>query len=124
MKTTHLALLIAGILPCVTGCKSAPATLAPVGYLKVFTATTRVEVAVNSDFYPHMGYDIDDASGKKIRFVSNHTSSLDEAPSVVDLPPGTYTIVAESTWKGLVKLPVVIQPGETTVVRLDGNPQP
>ena len=123
MKTTHLALLLAGIIPCVTGCRSPPTNPAPIGYLKVFTATTRVEVAVNTDFHPHVGYEIDDASGAKIRFVSNHTSSLDEAPSVVALPPGNYTIVAESTWRGLVKLPVVIQPGETTVIRLDGDPK-
>jgi hypothetical protein len=135
MKTKYLSLLLAaGIVPGLAGCISAPTPLAlvgpdahgrmgagPEGYLEVFTATQTIDVDFHSYFSPHLGYDVNDLSGQCVKFVPNHTSDLDEAPDRVALPPGTYQVVAESTWCGLVSVPVVVQPGKTTVVHLDGN---
>lgn len=134
MTTIRLVLFCAAAAPCMAGCVSATQTLAPVGpvsagaaaagsngYIEVFTATRKVDVDFESYFHPHLGYEIDDPSGREVRFVANHTSDMDEAPDVVSLPPGRYRIVAESTWCGLVTVPVVIERGRTTVVRLDGS---
>ena len=134
MKTTHLALIGAALIAGMTGCISNPIALAPVGpdaisralpgpggYLKVFTATQPIDVDFETTFHPHMGYNINDDAGKSVQFVPNHTSAMDESPDQVTLPPGNYNIVAQSTWCGLVKVPVVIQKGKTTVIHLDGN---
>jgi len=134
MKTRHIALVASLIPVLLAGCVSNPTSLAtvgpdtrgrlqagPDGYLQVYTATETVEVDFKTDFHPHMGYSINDPTGKSSKFVANHTSDLDESPDKVELPPGNYTIVAESTWQGLVSVPVVISKGRTTVVRLDDN---
>jgi hypothetical protein len=135
MKNKSLSLLLAaGLASGLAGCVSNPTALAsvgpeahgrigpgPKGYLEVFTATRTVDVDFHSYFSPHMGYDINDLTGQCVKFVPNHTSDLDEAPDRVALSPGTYKVVAESAWCGLVSVPVVVQPGKTTVVHLDGN---
>jgi hypothetical protein len=134
MKTTYITLLAAALLPCLAGCISNPMALAPVGpgaighassgtegFLQVFTATTKVDTDFESYFYPHLGYDVEDLAGKTVKFVANHDSDMDEVPDTVSLPPGHYKIVAMSTWCGLVTVPVSIEPGQTTIVHLDGN---
>jgi hypothetical protein len=134
MKTNLIALLSIGIAPCLGGCVSNPIALAPVGpdavgrtvpgadgYLKVFSATHKVDVDFEAYFNPHAGYEIDDLAGKCVKYVANHASEMDEAPDTVSLPPGQYKIVAESTWCGLVTMPVAIQRGQTTIIHLDGS---
>jgi hypothetical protein len=134
MKTKYIALIAVCIVPCIAGCVSNPTALSTVGpdttvrarseqtgYLEVFTATRTVDVDFEAYFNPHMGYNIEDASGQRIKFVANHTSDMDECPDFVALPPGSYRIVAESAWCGLVTVPVAIQSGKTTAVHLDGT---
>jgi hypothetical protein len=122
----------------VAGCASNPLALAPVGpepgrpagagangALQVFSATqqsTQIgDIGPGSFFHPHSGYDIDDASGQRVKFVFNHASDMDEWPDLVKLPAGHYQIVAESACCGQVTVPVVIENGKTTVVHLDRN---
>lgn len=140
MKTTHIAIIGAGIIAFQSGCVSSPIALSPVGpdahggagtgtkgYLQVFTATEKSIPFASDDptfFNLHTGYDIKDAAGKTVQFVANHMSNMDESPDQVKLPPGTYTIVAESTCCGLVTVPVIIEQGKTTVLHLDRNWSP
>ena len=94
------------------------------GYLQVFSATEKSSAVASDDytyFNLHSGYDINDASGKSVKFVPNHASNMDEWPDEVRLPAGNYNIVAESACCGLVTVPVIIQAGKTTVVHLDRN---
>jgi hypothetical protein len=139
MKTKEIGLFCFAIMPFVAGCASTPTALSPVGplpgnrvaaakdsqgYLQVFSATEKSLPVASDDPYTfnlHSGYDINDDSGKAVRFVPNHASSMDEWPDQVTLPAGNYNIVAESTWCGQVTVPVVIQKGKTTVVHLDDN---
>ena len=134
MRPMYTALLGAGIILGLIGCATSPIALAPVGpdsigrtmpgpegYLEVFTATQTIDVDFEAYFHPHMGYDINDATGRSVKFVPNHTSNMDQSPDTVALPPGNYNIVAESSCCGLVTVPVVIQKGKTTVVHLDGS---
>jgi len=137
VKIKYVALIGAGIITLLAGCVSTPMALAPVGpdaisravpgskgYLQVFSATGK-SIPIASDdptsFNLHSGYDINDESGKSVKFVVNHASNMDEWPDKVTLPAGNYIIVAESTCCGLVTVPVVIQQGKTTIVHLDRN---
>jgi hypothetical protein len=99
---------------------AASATPAKEGYLTVFTATQTVDADFHAYFDLHMGYDINDASGKEIKFVPNHDSDIDEAPDTATLPQGFYSIVARSVG-GMVRFSVEIRSGETTTIRLDGT---
>ena len=94
------------------------------GYLQVFSATEKSTPFASDDrtyFNLHTGYDINDTTGKSIRFEANHMSNMDEWPDKVILPAGSYSIVAESTCCGLVTVPVAIEKGKITNVYLDGN---
>jgi len=93
----------------------------PDGYLEVYTATRTVDANFHNYFDLHDGYDINDASGKAVKYVDNHDSEIDEGVDRVSLPPGTYTIIARSAWCGLLKIPVDIERGKTTSIHLDGN---
>jgi len=138
MKRTLLVCWCIALPVILVGCASAPIALSPVGpgpssrpavaqretkgYLEVFSAREKsTEFGFNTYFYPHSGYDINDASGKSVRFVPNHLSDMDESPDRVALPAGTYNIVARSTWCGQVTVPVVIENGNITAVHLDNE---
>jgi hypothetical protein len=139
MKIRSIALIGAAAIPFLSGCISTPITLSSAGpdpisratpgsrgCLQVFTATetrtVEAEVAItdyHAYFHPHVGYDINDESGKIVKFVPNHASDMDESPDQVKLPAGKYTVLAESAGSGLVTVPVVIEDGKTTIVHLD-----
>ena len=72
----------------------------------------------DTQYYPHTSYALYDANGKFLRGVRNHIGAWDEEPERVSLPPGRYTISAESELQGSVKAPIIIQAGKTTVVNL------
>jgi hypothetical protein len=134
MKIKYVALMGAGMIPILAGCASTPPTLSPVGpgalgravpgaegYLQVFSVTEKSAPFASDDhtfFNLHTGYDINDPSGKYVKFVPNHASNMDEWPDQVKLPAGNYSLVAESSGYGLVTVPVAIAAGKTTVVRL------
>jgi hypothetical protein len=134
MKALPLILAAAGFATALCSCMAAIPPLPPVGpettarafrgnegSLQVFTATTTAEVDFEAYFHPHTGYRIEDAAGNTVQFVPNHPSEMSEQPDVVTLAPGTYRVVAESTWCGLVTVPVVIEQGRATTVHLDGS---
>lgn len=89
------------------------------GYLKVFSRTEQSQWGEGSYYYIHTAYWIYDASGKRIRTVSNHDSSIDEDPQKVELSPGRYVVKAWSDNDGLVTVPVVIKLARTTTVNLE-----
>jgi hypothetical protein len=62
-------------------------------------------------------YDVKEADGTLFKRVANG----DEAPNRVVLPKGPYTVVAQSDTGGTISVPVTIESGQTTVVRLDGD---
>jgi len=93
-----------------------------VGYLTVFSSTEETQGGDGPYYYAHTGYFIYDAAGKAVKWVANHDSNTDEAPQQVELPPGKYTIWAQSAKDGYVKVPVVIKLARTTAVHLEkGN---
>ena len=133
----RFVLICAGLIPFATGCISNPMALAPVGpdaggqgsvgskgYLRVFSATEKSPPITSNDpiyFKLHTGYDVNDASGKSVKYVANHMSNMDEWPDTISLAAGTYNIVAKSACCGLVTVPVVIANGKITTIHLDRN---
>ena len=91
------------------------------GYLKVYSATQESQWGEGSNYYPHTSYRIYDSTGKVVKWVDNHNSSIDEDPQKVELAPGTYTVWALSDNDGYVKVPVVIKLAQTTAVHLENG---
>lgn len=134
MKNHLVAWLVAGLLPMMmTSCASSgsPVVLAPVGpdapanvaagstgQLKVYTATRDIDDG-NTHYFPHTSYTIYSEDGKVVKKVANRTSIHDEDPTVVELPAGTYTVLARSASRGIVKVEVVIAAGKLTTAKLE-----
>ena len=141
LTLTLCSSILLGALTMMTGCASdqkvtllspvgpdtgrIPGTKTP-GYLVVYSDTENPINTGDTMYYPHTAYKIYDAHGSYVRFVQNHMSSSDETPARVSLPPGNYTIRAQSEIDGDVAVPVLIKGLRTTVVNLEKrshNPQ-
>ncbi|HEY3756528.1 MAG TPA: hypothetical protein VGL42_10305 [Opitutaceae bacterium] len=118
-------------------CSSAPQagiTLAPVGpaaestpqpgdgTLVVFSAYISTEFGSNTPSYRryHSAYRIFGPDGSVLKSVSNQSGPTSEEPSVVPLAPGKYRVEAMANGYGWVTVPVVIEAGRPTIVKLDG----
>jgi hypothetical protein len=88
------------------------------GYLKVYSA---IEEFKDGDtwYFPHSSYTIYTTDGKLLKNVENHNSRRDEIPEVVVLSVGSYIILARAEKDGYVRLPVVIDEGQQTILDLD-----
>jgi len=88
------------------------------GYLKVYNSTREYS---NGDvlYSPHRRYFLYNLDGRRLRTVDNRASRKDEEPQSVALPVGKYYVLAESENEGLVRVPVVIKGGSTTLVNLE-----
>ena len=98
------------------------------GYLVVYSETQPMRLDKGIPYYVHTSYAVQTAHGRRVRSVANHVGDMDEAPQFVSLPAGAYQVLAHSTDYGLVRVPVVIEPYQTTKVHLEGKgswkPQP
>ena len=111
--------------------------------LEVYSARVRAPVDLNreeflwnndfgkNDFLyepSHTSYTIYTADGAIFRKIRNAKDMNDANPTLVDLPQGEYRIQAEAEDYGgcafTVAIPVIVEPGLTTVVHLDGSWQP
>jgi hypothetical protein len=91
------------------------------GYLKVYSRTEQTQWGENTYYYPHTAYWIYNTSGKRIKTVANHDSSIDETPEKVSLNPGHYVVRAWSDDEGLVTVPVIVKLAQTTAVHLESG---
>ena len=123
IKKTSLLLFVAGLfVPGLAGAH--PVTVAqpaPTGYLQVFSSTQESQWGEGSFYYLHTGYSVQDSTGKEVKWVENHNSSVDETPEKVELAAGTYTIRAQSDQAGTVKIAVVVKPGRTLALHLENE---
>jgi hypothetical protein len=120
-----------------------PTTVSGEGYLQVFSARQRgaefPEIMMWEWDYPlqrdalnyglaHTDYIIRTEENRPLQYVRNATDMADPQPARVSLPPGRYKVEAEAEETGgrtvKVLLPVLIEPGRTTVAHLSGNWQP
>lgn len=70
----------------------------------------------------HSNYRVYGSDHQLIRRVVNYFTPVLEDPVVVGLPPGQYSVEARARGYGRVQVPVVVESGRMTVVRLDGSP--
>src|ERR1035438_3347163 len=106
-------------------------TTPPTGYLKVYSVTKDYHNGSAEDldfrgvhYYPHTNYAVYSEDGKTVKKVRNAIGVHDEDPALVEMPAGTYTVLAESEDYGTVKVKIVIEPGKLTKVNLEYNKQP
>ena len=66
-------------------------------------------------------YKITSADGTLQQTVHNNNGLLVEAPKSLELPVGSYQVVAHANGYGLVTVPVVIQANQVTTVHLEGG---
>ena len=90
------------------------------GSLVVYSATDPFD---DGDvlYYAHSSYAIYTTYGKLFKNVENHISRSDEIPEVVTLPVGSYVIEARSERDGYVRVRVVINSGQQTILDLDSR---
>lgn len=89
------------------------------GQLVVFSAKEARGDGDDPTYYQHSDYWIYDLRWKRVKYAGNTTGHFDEAPRLVQLPPGSYSVKARAECYGLVVVPVVIKGGRTTVLHLD-----
>lgn len=94
----------------------------PQGTLKVYSA---LETAGNEGPSYYSGYRIYSNDGRLFRNIRSNGSIgiAGDEPAAVALPEGTYFVEAEAEGSLRVKVPVVIEEGRVTVVRLQGHPR-
>jgi hypothetical protein len=140
-RTVMKLLVAAGILAAassLSGCASngtwlvldpvgppplATADEASTGMLMVYSACEQ-GAEFNSPYYrrQYSDYTILSADGRLLQAVHNDSGTLTEAPKRVQLPLGTYRIVARANSYGEVIVPVVIRANQVTTVHLEGSP--
>lgn len=85
------------------------------GFLTVYSATAWMTDEDGPLQLRHTNYEIDSADGTLFQVVSNG----DDEPTRVALAKGVYTVVASSDTSGQARVPVAIEAGKITVVRLE-----
>ena len=88
------------------------------GYLRVYSAIDEFKDG-DAWYFPHSSYEIYTIGGKLLKNVGNHISRRDEIPEIVALPVGFYTVVARAEKAGYIRVPVVINEGQQTILDLD-----
>ena len=113
------------------------------GSLAIYSARTPAGVDVNEaewryndDFGrneflyepAHSGYTIYTRNGDVFRHVRNARDPNDQTPTLVTLPAGSYKVEAQAlscdSSRVNVLMPVVIKPGQATIVHLEGDWNP
>jgi hypothetical protein len=90
------------------------------GDLIVYSATYAPTLE-QSEYTAHTNYTIATPDDKVIQRVANATGSFASRPARVSLPPGEYHVRAQYEGGRFVTVRIVIEPGKTTVLVLEGE---
>ncbi len=97
----------------------------PQGQLRVFSAFDLGNPGETPPYVAyHSGYRICSSDGKVLRYVDNRAGGagfMTGDPATASLDPGRYTVIAREQNSGEVVIPVIIEAGKRTTVRLDGS---
>lgn len=137
MKTSILLILGAAMASLLVHRAAAAEILRPVGpnpsewqnpaatgQLEVFSALKWRSEGDNPPWRQHTDYYLYNQAGREVKHVNNTVGYYAQAPSVISLPAGNYTVKARAKGALWLKVPVMIKPGEITRVHLDGGWQP
>jgi len=137
MKTRN-PIAVLGLTLILAGCATSPklvldrvgpsTELAPTksnhGNLVVYSAGSPTMNLVDPDTVLFTDYTVRSNDGAVYRQVRNWVSKLMREPATVALPAGDYTVEAESSCCGTVRVPVLVEASRTTTVYLDGESRP
>jgi hypothetical protein len=90
------------------------------GDLIVYSATYTPTLE-QSEYTAHTNYRIATPDDRVVRHVANATGSFASRPARVPLPPGEYHVRAQYEGGRFVTVRIVIEPGKTTVLDLEGE---
>lgn len=137
MKTRSTAVLVAlGVMfgACSCSMLQTPLVVAPVGpapgstasadsagFLTVYTHAEGHPYDEFEYYWAHTEYNVYTPAGKHVETVENGEYTQNPLPRQVELPPGEYAVVGWSDTDQLVKVPVVIRPGQLTTVNLEAD---
>ncbi len=133
----HIAANCLGLALLLTGCASAPPLVldrvgpsrepasarSNEGNLVVYSAWSALMNMTDPDTSLHSDYTILSSDGAVYRKVRNWQSKVLREPASISLPPGRYTVEADSAEHGKVQVPVLIEAHRTTTIHLDGEPE-
>jgi len=91
-----------------------------VGSLIVYSDTEFYQPP-NENRASHSPYRIETKDGQFLMGVRNKKGTFFEEPETVALPVGEYIVRARAANAGMVKVPIVIEAGQTTIVDLNGE---
>lgn len=121
-----MALLLAGcastpvaLAPVGPGPYASKAAASPAGNLVVYSAMVGRTEGDNPTWFQHTDYYLEGA--QKSERVDNTVGHYAQRPRTMHLAPGEYTVKAQASDGQWVTVPVVVRPGETTIVSLDGS---
>jgi len=93
------------------------------GDLVVYSATFAPTLE-EGEYPAHTDYTITTVGDRLLEHVTNRTGSFDKHPATISLESGEYRVRAQYARGGFAVIPVMIEPGKTTTVDLDGAAQP
>jgi hypothetical protein len=101
----------------------APAATAAFGTLVVFSAYSVHAPALGEpdNRQRYTDYRIFSPTGQLLRTIVNDAGLAVAAPVPVNLPPGSYEVVARANGYGVIKVPVVVAEGQATTLHLEGG---
>jgi hypothetical protein len=91
------------------------------GALEVFSFLTLCSEGDDPIWFQHTDYYLCTPQNQVLKHVSNITGKYETAPRRLDLPGGNYIIKAQAKGYIWVEVPVIVEPGRTTRVHLDGE---
>jgi hypothetical protein len=101
-------------------CAGPPATQSGEGALVVYSCWD-VSEAADYDYAGRAPYDVFAKTDTFLRHVKNDAGGFDRNPVKLSLSAGEYTVSSFVSGTGQLRVPVLIQPGQTTTVYLDGS---
>jgi hypothetical protein len=66
-------------------------------------------------------YRIQNSKGEELRRIHNDNDTILDGPARVELPPGSYRVIARANGYGLIAIPVLICPSQVTTIHLEGS---
>jgi hypothetical protein len=127
-------------LPGVGPTPSLAAPNATVGFLQVYSAREQLPININGEVFfanndygrndfrdgtAHTDYSLYSKDGELLLHVPNARGMNDADPTRLKLAPATYQVRAEAADSdgavSTIMVPVCVEPGQTTLVHLDGN---
>ncbi len=79
---------------------------------------------IDSDINHYSDYEVRKECGTLVAKVKNRSGALGAGPATIELPPGSYELIAETNGYSRVAIPISIARGQMTAIHLEGGGMP